>query len=209
MNDLETKRRWKNSSLRISTCWSELREVLSLWLFHANSLSLVLVVPFWSRLFFLKLTLTFLISIGQFPFQSHTETEKYKRKIKSFNTLFLFLSLSSHLCLENMLSTIRLVFFYFFLHFEFLSWHSSRPFQVSRDSWLITHGSSLMAHVFHTSWLLAFIKTLGSPHDSWLPLMTPGSPHDSWFPSWLLAFVFFNCKLWEPCSFTFLLSGKT
>ena len=31
---------------------------------------------------FLKLTLTFLISIGQFLFRRHTETEKYKRKIK-------------------------------------------------------------------------------------------------------------------------------
>ena len=36
----------------------------------------------------------------------------YKKASKIFNPLFLFLSLSSHLCLENMLSTIRLVFFF-------------------------------------------------------------------------------------------------
>ena len=83
---------------------------------------LCLWYPF-GLVFFLKLTLTFLISIGQFSFQSHTETEKYKRKIESFNSLFLFFSFSFPfftLCLENMLSTIRLVFF-FFLHFKFLS----------------------------------------------------------------------------------------
>ena len=173
--------------------------------------------------FFLKLTLTFLISIGQFLSRRHTATEKYKRKIESFNSLFLFLSLSLHLCLENMLSTIRLVFF--FLHFKFLSWHSSCPFQVSRDSSPITHGSSLMAHhlwlITHGSSLithhscLPLIMTPGFHQDSWLPswllssFMTPGSPPDSWLPSWLLVIVLFNIDLWGNLLFYFLLSGKT
>ena len=99
-----------------------------------------------------------------------------------------------------MLSTIRLVFF--FLHFKFLSWHSSCPFQVSRDSSLITHGSSLMAHhswlithgsslMAHHSWLITHDSLLMAHHSSLKAhhsslIMTPGSPHDSWFTSWLL-----------------------
>ena len=199
MNDLKTKRRWKNSTLRISTFWSELREVLSLWIFHANCLFLVLVVPFSSRLF-LKLTSTFLISIGQFPFQSHTKTEKYKRKL---NHLILFFSFFPflHTVLREYAQHYKVSFF-FFLHFEFLSWHSSRPFQVSRDSSLITHGSSLITHdsslMTHHSWLITYrsclllILTPGFHQDSWLPswlwapFLTPGSLLDSWLPSWLL-----------------------
>ena len=213
MNDLETKRRWKNSTLRISSCWSELREVLSLWLFHANCLSLVLVIPFWSRLF-LKLTLTFLISIGQFPFQSHTKTGKYKRKL---NHLFLFLSFFPflHTVLREFAQHYKV---FFFLHFKFLSWHSSCPFQVSPHSWLITHHSSLMAHhswlITHGSSLITHhsclpLMTPGFHQDSWLPswllapLLTPGSPLDSWLPSWLLAIVFLIVIYGELCSFIF------
>ena len=111
-----------------------------------------------------------------------------------------------------MLSTITLLFFLFFLHFKFLSWHSSCTFQVSRDSSLITHGSSLITHgssliTHHSSWLLASIKTPGSPHDSWLPswllapLLTSGS--------WLLAIVFFfNVNYGKPCSFIFCYMEK-
>ena len=74
---------------------------------------LCLWYPF-GLVFFLKLTLAFLISIDQFPFQSHTETEKYKRKLNHLFLFFLFLSLFFTLCLENMLSTIRLVFFFLY-----------------------------------------------------------------------------------------------
>ena len=77
---------------------------------------LCLWYPF-GLVFFLKLTLTFLISIGQFLFRRHTATEKYKRKFKSFISFFLSFSLSFSfftLCLENMLSTIRLVLFLVF-----------------------------------------------------------------------------------------------
>ena len=113
--------------------------------------------------FFLKLTSTFLISIGQFLFPSHTATEKYKRKLNHlilFFSFFLFL----HTVLREYAQHYKVSFF--FLHFKFLSWHSSCPFQVSRDSSLITHGSSLMAH--HSSWLLAPLLTPGFPLDFWL-----------------------------------------
>ena len=70
--------------------------------------------------FFLKLTLTFLISIGQFPFQSHTETEKYKRKL---NHLFLFFSFFPflHTVLREYAQHYKVGFFFFFYTFEFLS----------------------------------------------------------------------------------------
>ena len=63
--------------------------------------------------FFLKLTLTFLISIGQFPFQSHTETEKYKRKL---NHLFLFFSFFPflHTVLGEYAQHYNVTFFSFF-----------------------------------------------------------------------------------------------
>ena len=79
---------------------------------------LCLWYPF-GLVFFLKLTSTFLISIGQSLFQSHSATENYKRNEKLFNPSFLFLSPKHFsLGLVNMLSTIRLVFF---LNFKFLS----------------------------------------------------------------------------------------
>ena len=80
---------------------------------------LCLWYPF-GLVFFLKLTLTFLISIGQFPFQSHTETEKYKRKL---NHLILFFSFFPflHTVLREYAQHYKVSFFFFFLHFKFLS----------------------------------------------------------------------------------------
>ena len=205
MNDLETKRRWKSSTLRISTLWSELREVLSLWLFHANCLSLVLVVPLWSRLFFWNSPWLFSFLLASFCFDVTPQPKNIKEKL---NDLILFFSFSFPfftLCLEKMLSTIRLVLSFFFLHFKFLSWHSSCPFQVSRDSSLITHGSSLMAHhsslITDHSSLITDHSTLITHvfHSSWLlvPFLTPGSPPDSWL-------LFYLILIYEGiCSFVF------
>ena len=185
MNDLETKRRWKNSSLRISTCWSELREVLSLWLFHAKCLSLVLVVPFWSRLFF-ETHLDFSHFYWPVSVRRHTATEKYKRKLNHLSLFFSFFPFL-HTVLREYAQHYKVSFFFLFLHFKFLSWHSSCPLQVSRDSSPITHGSSLMAHgsslMAHHSWFMAHHSSLMAHHSS---LMTPGFHQDSWLPSWLL-----------------------
>ena len=79
---------------------------------------LCLWYPF-GLVFFLKLTLTFLISIGQFLFRRHTATETYKRKL---DHLFLFFSFFPflHTVLREYAQHYKVSFF-FFLHFKFLS----------------------------------------------------------------------------------------
>ena len=76
---------------------------------------LCLWYPF-GLVFFLKLTLTFLIFIDQFPFQSHTKTEKYKRKL---DHLFLFFSFFPflHTVLGEYAQHYKVSFFFFFFFY--------------------------------------------------------------------------------------------
>ena len=73
---------------------------------------LCLWYPF-GLVFFSKLTLTFLISIGQFLFRRHTATEKYKRKL---NHLILFFSIFPflHTVLREYAQHYKVSFFLFF-----------------------------------------------------------------------------------------------
>ena len=73
---------------------------------------LCLWYPF-GRVFFLKLTLTFLISIGQFLFRRHAATEKYKRKLNHL-TLFFSFFLFLHTVLREYAQHYKVSFFSFF-----------------------------------------------------------------------------------------------
>ena len=231
MNDLETKRRWKELELAdldvlVWASRSPFFVVISREVSISCACGTLLVSSF-----FWNSPWLFSFLLASFCFDVTPQPKNIKEKLNHFISLFLFFSFSFPfftLCLENMLSTIRLVFFFFFytlnfqadtrrVHFRCLVTHGSsliplmahhlslmthhswlithHSWLITHHSWLITHYSSLITHgssthhslliihVFHSSWLLASIKTPGSPQDLWLPSGLLVSPLDSWLPS--------------------------